>query len=142
MREADSTIQLCHILGRRTLLSLYDVELDAVAFAQRAEAVGLDRRLVHEAVFLPVFPRDEAEAFLVIEPLDRVIRIELLLDGCCVWSALMPSQPTRLCAQSNCRDTYATRAGRHSGRNAKRPARKSAGPIVSELVHARGACFA
>jgi len=61
---------LRYVLGGGTLLALHDVELDLLAFGERLEAVGLDGRVVHEAILRAVRGRDEAEALGVVEPLD------------------------------------------------------------------------
>src|SRR5690554_6848128 len=58
------------VLRLRTLGALFDVERHLVAFVQRTEAVGLDRREVDEDVGASVVLCDEAEALLAAEPLD------------------------------------------------------------------------
>ncbi|KAI8554098.1 hypothetical protein RHMOL_Rhmol05G0071500 [Rhododendron molle] len=47
----------------------FDDELDGLAVAQAAEAVGADRGLVDEEVIAAVVRGDEAEPLLVVEPL-------------------------------------------------------------------------
>src|SRR5690606_7803398 len=62
--------ELNHVLGGRTLGTFHDVELDSGAFGQALEAIGLNRAVVDEAVLATVLRADEAEALLVVEPLD------------------------------------------------------------------------
>src|SRR5258708_7046598 len=64
----DELLQLDDVLRRRALLALHDVELDPLTLGQALEALGLDRRMVDEAVLLTVLGRDEAEALGVVEP--------------------------------------------------------------------------
>src|SRR5947207_15679593 len=89
-------LQLDDVLRRGALLALDDVELDPLAFGQALEALGLDRRMMDEAVLLTVLGGDEAEALGVIEPLDRAGGAchFLLLACCCNRSPAMP--PSRL----------------------------------------------
>src|SRR5690349_11379422 len=56
------------VLSLPALGSLDDVELNGLAFLQRAEALRLDRRVVNKHI-LAALPRDEAVALSVIEPL-------------------------------------------------------------------------
>src|SRR5689334_3352961 len=58
-----------HVLGSGALLALHDVELHALAFAERLEARALNGRMMHEAILLAVLRRDEAKALLIVEPL-------------------------------------------------------------------------
>lgn len=46
-----------------------DVELDELAFAEGAKAVGFDGGVVDEEVFAAVVWGDKAVAFVVVEPL-------------------------------------------------------------------------
>src|SRR5229473_1495855 len=62
-------LQLDDVLSRWALLTLYDVELDPLAFGERLEALCLNRGVVHEAVLLAVLRRDETETLRVVEPL-------------------------------------------------------------------------
>ncbi len=55
-----------------TLGPLHHIELHGLAFLQALEALGVDRRVVHEDVFA-VLTRDEAEALRVIEPLHSTL---------------------------------------------------------------------
>src|SRR5258708_15014001 len=61
--------ELDDVLRRRALLALHDVELDALAFGERLEALRLDSGVMHEAVLLAVFGRDETKPLRVVEPL-------------------------------------------------------------------------
>jgi hypothetical protein len=63
--------KLYNVLRRRTLLALHDVELDLLSLGERLEAAALDRRMMHEAIFLAAVRRDETETLLIVEPLDR-----------------------------------------------------------------------
>lgn len=58
------------VAGLRSLGSLFDIELDLLAFHQVAEAIALDGGEVDEDV-LSAFALDEAEALVTVEPLDR-----------------------------------------------------------------------
>src|SRR3970040_2156600 len=58
-----------HVVRRRALLALHDVELDCVAFLQGLETVPLNGRVVDEAVLLAVIAGDETEALALVEPL-------------------------------------------------------------------------
>src|SRR5215210_616621 len=55
--------------GLRALVALLGFVLDARALGERAVAVRLDARVVHEEVLRALVRRDEAEALLVAEPL-------------------------------------------------------------------------
>src|SRR5262249_4394214 len=61
---------LLHVLGGRTFGALHDVELNTLAFGQRLEPLSFDRRVMNEAVLLPIIARDEAKPLAVVEPLD------------------------------------------------------------------------
>src|SRR3954471_21699549 len=68
--------------GLRPLRALAELVLDLRAFGEGAEPVAEDRREVHERIFAAVVGRDETEALLVAEPLDRTgsHQTALLLD--------------------------------------------------------------
>src|SRR6185312_11047175 len=66
--------ELDDVFGRGALGALDDVELNALAFGERAESVALDRRVVNEAVLLSAFGGDKAKALSVVEPLHRAGR--------------------------------------------------------------------
>ena len=51
-------LQLDDVLGGGALLALHDVELDPLTFGQALEALGLDGRMVDEAVLLAALGRD------------------------------------------------------------------------------------
>src|SRR5581483_3778848 len=59
-----------YVLGRGTLLSLHDFELDALPLGQRLEAAAVDGRMMDEAILRAALRSDEAEALGVVEPLD------------------------------------------------------------------------
>src|SRR5262250_1614749 len=61
--------ELLDLRRARALLAVDDLELDAGALGERAVAVALDVRVVHEQV-ATVLGRDEAEALRVVEPLN------------------------------------------------------------------------
>src|SRR5688500_11339134 len=63
-----------HVLRGRALLPLHDVELHALALVERLEAPALDGGVVDEQVLASVLGRDEAEALVVVEPLDGALR--------------------------------------------------------------------
>ena len=67
--SSELTSDLDDVFRRRTLGTLNDVELDALAFGEGAETATLDRRVMDEAILLATLRRDEAEALRVIEPL-------------------------------------------------------------------------
>ena len=75
-REATDPLNdpTCHVLGRRTLLTLYDIELHALAFGERLEAIALNGRVMNEAILLSVLGRDKAETLRIVEPLDGASR--------------------------------------------------------------------
>src|SRR5712691_2868435 len=65
-----------------SLLALRDVELDLLPFLQAAVAVTGDRAEVHEHVRATLH-RDEAVAFIAVEPLHSALRhLDLLRCGC------------------------------------------------------------
>src|SRR3954466_3822697 len=72
--------------GLRALLALRHVELDALVLVERAVAVGLDRREVHEDVGAAAVLCDEAEALLSVEPLHRALR-----HAVSSWDACRPA---------------------------------------------------
>jgi len=57
-----------HSIRLRSLLALYDIELDFVAFLQRFVSVQLNRGVVNEYIW-PVFASDESVALGVVKPL-------------------------------------------------------------------------
>src|SRR5882757_7153796 len=71
--------RLRHVLGRRALGSLHDVELHRVTLGEGLEAISLNRAVVHEAVFLAAIGGDEAEALRVVEPLNLAGRTHVPL---------------------------------------------------------------
>src|SRR5918997_314569 len=60
--------------GLRALVALLRLVLDARALGERAIAVGLDGRVMHEEVLRTLVGCDEAEALLVAEPLHGACR--------------------------------------------------------------------
>src|SRR5208282_6137024 len=65
-----------------SLLALGDVELDLLSFLQAAVAAAGDRAEVHEHV-RATLDRDEAVAFIAVEPLHSALRhLDLLRPGC------------------------------------------------------------
>jgi len=60
--------------GRGLSVVIIHVEFDLLAFSQRAEALGVNSRLVHEHIGMAVAGSDESEAFLGIEPLDSTFK--------------------------------------------------------------------
>src|SRR5687768_17067490 len=73
LRRPFSTAVVCldrHDVGcLQPLRSLDEIELDLRALGEGAEALGLDRREVHEHI-LAVLRRDESKALRIVEPLD------------------------------------------------------------------------
>src|SRR5262249_36613745 len=57
------------ILGGRPLLTLYDVELNALSLVQALDSVTLNGVVMHEQILTSVLGRDEAEALVIVEPL-------------------------------------------------------------------------
>jgi hypothetical protein len=55
--------------GRRTLLSVLDLELDSLVLGQCLEALLLDGAEVHEDVLGAIAGGDEAETLSLVEPL-------------------------------------------------------------------------
>src|SRR3954470_21900021 len=66
------------VLGRRALLALDDVELDALTLGEVLEPRALDRRMVDETVLLAILAGDESEALRLVEPLDRAFGTHVL----------------------------------------------------------------
>src|SRR6185369_8534975 len=66
------------VRGLQALGALDHVELHGCTLGQRAEALRLDRREMHENVFATL-GGDEAEALRIVEPLDCAGRTHLLL---------------------------------------------------------------
>src|SRR4051794_34580516 len=61
------------VLRLRALGALGDLELHALVLVQRAVALALDGRVVHEDVGAAAVLSDEAEALLGVEPLHRTL---------------------------------------------------------------------
>src|SRR5699024_1202138 len=61
------------VLGLRALLSLADLELDALVLLERLEARALDGGVVDEEVGGTVLRGDEPVALLRVEPLDGAL---------------------------------------------------------------------
>src|SRR5687768_3055378 len=59
--------------GLRAFGALHDVVADALAFLQAAEALGVDRRVMHEHIGASVFRGDEPETLGVVEPLHGAV---------------------------------------------------------------------
>src|SRR5204863_345452 len=66
---ADPRILILDVLRGGALLALNHLELHALAFGERLEALRLNGAVMHEAVLAAILGRDEAEALGVIEPL-------------------------------------------------------------------------
>src|SRR5688572_16587701 len=66
--------ELRDVLGRRALLALHRVELDAIAFGEGLEPAALNRRMMDEQILRSVFGRDEPETLVVVEPLHCACR--------------------------------------------------------------------
>src|SRR5690606_22462588 len=64
--NSDDRLYPCRL---RTLRTLGDFILDALAFLETAKALRIDRRVVHEDIGAAVFRRDESESLGVVEPL-------------------------------------------------------------------------
>jgi hypothetical protein len=116
------------ILGRRTLLTLHDIELHLLALGQRPESLSLDGTVVHEAVLAAILRRDETEALLVIEPLDRPGGTHPDPTPCCVLVLSGPVLPYHAIAIHGCADLTprALAGGSRKKTRAKRP-----GPLVT-----------
>src|SRR5262249_3858487 len=67
----------------RTLVALAQLVLDELALDEGAEALGLDRRVVHEAI-APVVAANEAVALRIVEPLHRSRHHGHVLPRSCV----------------------------------------------------------
>src|SRR6185369_2432904 len=61
-------LDLADVRGLQTFGSLRHVELHAITFGERLEAIALDRREVHEHI-LSTFLREESETLRLVEPL-------------------------------------------------------------------------
>ena len=75
-------LELGDVLSGRALLTLHDVELDALAFGERLVAVALDGRMMNEAILLTILGRDEAKALRIVEPLYRAGRTHCEAPRC------------------------------------------------------------
>src|SRR3954462_15459843 len=63
-------LDLSDVEGLRALVAAADLEVHLRAFLQRTKAVAVDVAVVDEKVLAPVLRGDEAEALVVVEPLD------------------------------------------------------------------------
>src|SRR5581483_5095942 len=72
MIARDRPLRLDDVCGLRTLLTLYDFELHAVAFGQGLEPVALDRAEVDEDVRTSL-TGDEPKSLRVVEPLHSAV---------------------------------------------------------------------
>src|SRR5690606_27473283 len=63
--------------GLGALRALHDLVADPLSFLQATEALGTDRRVVHEHAGAAVFRGDEAEPLGVVEPLHCAVLHEL-----------------------------------------------------------------
>src|SRR5205807_4126474 len=68
-RGAVWALELHDVLRRGALLTVHDVELNALALGQRLESLRLNGGVMHEAVLAAVLGGDEAEPLGVVEPL-------------------------------------------------------------------------
>ena len=59
---------LANVRGLQSLGSLRDVELDLLPFAQRAEAISLNSRVMDENI-RSILTRDESISLRIVEPL-------------------------------------------------------------------------
>src|SRR3990172_3248141 len=73
LRKILSGLQDNDLAGLQSLGAALDVELDPLAFVQRAIALGLNRGVVDKHV-LAAFTRDEAVPLGGVEPLDGALR--------------------------------------------------------------------
>src|SRR5689334_15208807 len=73
LREGGARSERDDVLRLRALRALGDLELHALVLVQRAVALGLDGRVVHEDVGAAAVLSDEAEALLSVEPLHRTL---------------------------------------------------------------------
>src|SRR4051812_43208142 len=86
-------LALSDVEGLRTLVAAADLEVHLRAFLQRAEAVAVDVTVVDEEILAPVLRCDEAEALVVVEPLDG--------SGCHVITSTAQSAANAAGAESN-----------------------------------------
>src|SRR6266516_1186614 len=68
---SESSLDRLDVYCLGPLVAGFSVVGDLHALGERAEAVALDARVMHEQILLSVVGRDEAEALVVAEPLDR-----------------------------------------------------------------------
>src|SRR3954468_12331781 len=81
-RGSEFVLQRRHVRRLQVLVTLHDVEGDALTFGQRLVALPGDRREVDEHVRLAVALFDEAVTLLVREPLDRAFsHVRVLLPS-------------------------------------------------------------
>jgi hypothetical protein len=67
-QQTDLQLERSDLERPRAFLALADLQLDFLAFAQRAEALAFDGRVMHEDITLGGLY--EAEALRIVEPLD------------------------------------------------------------------------
>src|SRR5262249_55962403 len=136
---------LGHVFGRRPLLPLHDVELDALTFGERLESIALDGRVMNEAVLLSILGRNEAEPLGIVEPLDRACRTHCPtpLVLCCVGSAEhpVPTDTTYFVILSP-HDGPSAECGTFTTKRKKACSQFGRPHTFRELVHALGACVA
>src|SRR5262249_38518187 len=72
--ESGLAPDLDDVFGRGAFGALDDVELDALALGERAEALTRDGRAMNEAIIMFALCGDEPKALGVIEPLHRASR--------------------------------------------------------------------
>src|SRR3954468_874403 len=75
-------LDLGDVAGLRAFRTVNDLELDRLAFLERAETVALNGRVVHEDVTASV-ALDEPVALGVVEPLDLACDTHRSLPACC-----------------------------------------------------------
>src|SRR4051812_35776960 len=83
-------LDFCDVAGLRALGAVNDLELNCLAFFKRAEAVALNRRVVHKDVAASV-AFDKPVALGVVEPLDLACDAHRSIPACC------DAAPSRVC---------------------------------------------
>ena len=82
-----------HVADVLALRSVHDLELDRLAFFERADAVALNRRQVHEDV-AAAFTLDESVPLALLSDLTLPVR-RIVVSPTCVWVACGAARLTR-----------------------------------------------
>src|SRR3954453_21188869 len=125
-----------NVLGLRALRGLGDLEIDTLVLVQRAGALALGRRVVHEDVGAAAVLSNEAEALLSVEPLHRTLchavssRGRTATDTVPVWCAVIHPHVGAVALASGAREHQCPGRIRHPWRRSTQEIRTAARPIM------------